>query len=255
MPDLDTTLHLDMLHDFRREEIPVFMAERRGYATRPDLEKAIKSKALTFRPGPNSSRLVNISDLERLFGRPRGDIYGMHWGDPEIVQPLNFIKRHYLLPLVKPEHTGIEIGAGGGRWTQYLTGMQRLYVIDFYQEMLDELARRFRQPNIVPVKNNGDDFPGIADGEADLIFSFDCFVHLDLPLVERYLRNMARVLKPGGKAFIHYSDKRKIMASLNPAFAENDPETMRSLVISCGYRVVEEDTTTMWHSSIVIFER
>lgn len=244
-----------MLHGFRREKLPLWVAAARGFATRAELEKAVKSGALASEPGPNRSRLLRVDDLERLFGKPEGDVYGLHWGDPDFVEPLAFIKREYLLPLIQPEFTGVEIGPGGGRWTRYLKAIHRLYVVDFHQDLLDELGRKFKEPNIVPVKNNGDDFPNIGDGEIDFLFSFDVFVHFELPLVESYLRNMHRILKPGAKVLIHYSDKTKIMAARNEGFGTNDPETMRALVRDCGYTILQEDTTTMWHSSIVIFAK
>ena len=45
------------------------------------------------------------------------------------------------------------------------------------------------------------------------------------------------------------------MAAINTAFAINDPSRMRELVNRCGYEIVDEDTTTMWHSAIVIFRK
>ena len=253
MPDLDTQLHLDMLRDFRREKIPVHLAERRGYAVRSELERAIKAGELPHEPADKGVRLVCVSDLERLYGRPRGDIYGMHWGDPETVQPLSFIKKSYVLPHAKPESVGLEIGPGGGRWTQYLTRMKRLYVVDYHKEMLTEFSRTFNAPNIISIQNNGSDFPGVADGEIDFLMSFDVFVHLEPDLIEAYLNNMMRVLKRDAIVLIHYSDKTKIMAQINPGFAETTPEIMRRLVLSAGYEILQEDTTTMWHSSIVLF--
>ena len=255
MPDLDTTLHLDMLNEFRQGKIKLWIAANRGYASREELEKAVRSGLIATEPGPNNSRLLDVEDLDRIYGRPRGDLYGLHWGDPESVEPLRFVKNQYVLPLIRPEFTAVEIGPGGGRWTQYLKAVRRLYVVDFYQEMLDEFRRGYAQPNIVPVKNNGDDFPGIGDGEVDFLFTFDVFVHLELPLIRSYLENMWRILKPGGKVLIHYADQTKIMARQNPAFGINDPDTMRDLVRSSGYTVLEEDTTTMWHSSIIMFQR
>lgn len=253
VPELETPLHLNMLRAFRRSRIDIGTAAARGYASRRELALAIEAGKLRAETGSDGPPLVFLEDLEQLFGQPRGGAYGMDWGDPELVEPLAFIKRRYVLPLVKPEYTGVEIGPGGGRWTTYLKAMQRLYVVDLHQEMLDELRRRFDQPSIVPIRNNGDDFPGISDAEVDLLFSFDVFVHFELPHIEAYLRNMRRILKPTGRAFIHYSDKTKIMAAVNRGFGVNDPVAMRELVTRCGYFVLQEDTTTMWHSSIIIF--
>jgi hypothetical protein len=72
-------------------------------------------------------------------------------------------------------------------------------------------------------------------------------------LIDSYLGNIKKILKPGGNAVIHYSDKHKIMGQLNSGFADNTPEQMRALILGHGLRIVQEDTTTMWHSSIIQF--
>jgi ubiquinone/menaquinone biosynthesis C-methylase UbiE len=180
-------------------------------------------------------------------------IYGLEWGDPESVAPLRFVRDRYVLPYVKPGHTAVEIGPGGGRWTRYLLGFGTVYAVDYHDELLRGLKKNFRRPNLVFVKNNGCDFPGIAPQSVDYVFSFDCFVHLDTDLIEQYLRSLKIIVKPKSNVVIHYSDKSKVMAQINNGFSENTPEKMRQMVLSAGFRVVEEDLTTMWHSSIIRF--
>jgi phospholipid N-methyltransferase len=218
MPDLNTTLHLDMLRQSKR---------RRSLILR--LFKAIK-KELSY-----------------------GGIYGLEWGDPDSVAPLAFIRDRYLFPYIKADQCAVEIGPGGGRWTRYLLGFRKLYVVDYYSELLDEVKRRFRRPHVTFIKNNGTDFPGIEDHSVDYLFSFGTFVHLDAHLIEAYLGNMRRILKAGANVVIQYSDKTKIMAQLKDGFAENTPEKMRSMVLKAGYKICEEDLTSLWHSSIVRF--
>ena len=217
MPNLDSLLFLDMLRK----------GKRRGLAWR----LGAAAKAL-FRPAP---------------------LYGMEWGDPEISPPLGYLRDHFVKPYVSPAATIVEIGPGGGRWTRYLLSAQRIYAVDYHQELLDELRRGFDRPNITFVKNNGDDFPGVPDGAADLVFSFGCFVHLDVDIIERYLANMRRLLKPESNVVLHYADKTKPLARSNVGFSNNDPETMRALVLRQGYAIREEDTVTMWHSALVRF--
>ena len=64
---------------------------------------------------------------------------------------------------------------------------------------------------------------------------------------------MKSILKPGANLVLHYSDKTKIMAQLIESFSDNTPEKMRQMVLSAGYKILEEDLTTMWHSSIIRF--
>jgi SAM-dependent methyltransferase len=214
MPDLSTPVHTNML---RSHSLP-----RRLY-------RAVRKELA--RKGP----------------------YGMEWGDPESVPPLKYVKDHWVTPYVDPHRTGVEIGPGGGRWTRFLIGFERLYVVDYHQELLDELRKTVDLPNMVFIKNNGTDFPSVPDTSIDFLFSFGTFVHLDRPVIEAYLANIGRILKKDGNAVVHYSDKNKIMARDNATFSDNDPERMRKLVEDSGFRVLEEDLTTLWHSSLIRF--
>jgi len=120
-------------------------------------------------------------------------------------------------------------------------------------ELLAELKKNFCKPRMEFIKNNGTDFPGIPERSIDHLFSFGTFVHLDAPIIEIYLANMKKILKPGANAVIQYSDKTKIMAQLNENFSENTPDKMRTMVLNAGYTIREEDLTTMWHSSVIRF--
>jgi hypothetical protein len=188
----------------------------------------------------------------RRVGQPdREGLYGLHWGDPQKVGWLRFVRDEFVLPFVHPDRQGIEIGPGGGRWTRYMLTFDRLYVIDFHQELLDELARNFRAPALTLIRNNGADFPGIPSQSIDFVFSFGVFVHLDLPIIRDYLRNIHEVIKPSAQVVIQYSDKTKPAGRVNEAFSQNDPETMRALVQQQGYDIVREDTVTLPHSAII----
>lgn len=182
-----------------------------------------------------------------------GHVYGMEWGDPDVLPPLAHVRQQFVDPYVQKGGVAIEIGPGGGRWTQYLLRMERVYAVDYHRELLDELQKTFRRPNIVPVANNGTDFPDVPAACADYVFSFGVFVHLDPPIIESYLANLRAVVKPTANLVIQYSDKTKVMAQENPGFSENDPVRMRKMVEAAGYEVVEEDTTSIWHSSVMRF--
>ncbi len=216
MPDLNSSLYTDMLRSSARgRSLPrrLFGAIRREFTSKP--------------------------------------LYGLEWGDPETVEPLRFIRDRWVIPYVRPDYTALEIGPGGGRWTRYLLQFKRLYVVDFHQELSSELRKNFHRPNMVFIRNNGTDFPGVPDRAVDYVFSFDTFVHLDPPLIEAYLGNLKRIVSPGGNVVLHYSDKTKPMAQENPTFSANDPIKMRAMVAAAGFQVAEEDLTTMWHSSLI----
>jgi ubiquinone/menaquinone biosynthesis C-methylase UbiE len=217
MPDLDTDLHLNMLAGYRKG----------GVVRR--LLRAIKRELQT------------------------PTIYGLEWGDPETNPPLKYLRDKYVRAYVNPEHVCAEIGPGGGRWTRYMLNFKKLYLIDYHEEMFGQLRRHFDQPNMEFIKNNGTDFPGVPDASVDFLLSMGVFVHLEKHLIEGYLQNMKRILKPGANVVIQYSDKNKPLAQRNPAFSQNTAEDMRKMVTDAGYRIVEEDTATLWHSNIIRF--
>lgn len=217
MPDLKTSLHLDMWDEYRSRESLIRRARR----------------------------------VVREMLAPK--MYGLEWGDPEVSAPLRFIRDRFVLPFVKRDQTAIEIGPGGGRWTRYLVGFRELYVVDYHAEILGELRRTLSLGNMKFVKNNGTDFPGIKAHSVDFVFSFGCFVHLDQEIIAVYLKNIRDILQPAGNAVIHYSDQSKVMAQINKTFSVNYPDKMRSMVQGAGFHIVEEDLTTMWHSSIIRF--
>jgi hypothetical protein len=197
-------------------------------------------------------RLVRVARLigRELSGRP---VYGLKWGDVETVDPLRYIRDHFVTPYINPDHVALEIGTGGGRWSRYLLGFRHLYLVDYHQEILDELKRNVSGKHLTFIKNNGTDFPGVPEGSVDFLFSFGAFVHFDLALIEGYLKSMHAVLRPGANVVIQYADQNKIMARMNPGFSDNTPERMRQMVTAEGYQILEEDLTTLWHSSVIRF--
>ncbi len=218
MPDLDTQLHLDMLRSYKQQN---------GFVHR--VRRAVREVVCPT------------------------EFYGLQWGDPEVSGPHIYMRDHYVLPYVKPDHVGLEIGPGGGRWTRYLLGFRKLYVVDYHAELLEELRGRFHTPNMQFIINHGTDFPGVPERSVDYVISVACFVHLELHLIAAYLKNIAGILKPNGNVFLTYSDKTKIGAQMNQTFTDNTQARMRRMVVQAGFRILEEDPTVLWNSGIIRF--
>lgn len=241
MPPLETRIHLDML---ARSQGPG-LRRRLQLARRallPEEGDALEAEGLARR---------TRAALGALFGSRR--LYGLEWGDPDEVAYLRHVRDHFLKPYVTPATVVLEVGPGGGRWTRYMLGARHLYLVDYHQELLDELARSFRGDTLTMIRNGGSDFPGVPPASVDFLFSFGCFVHLDSEIIDDYLRNMAGVLKPRAIVVLQYSDKTKELARRIPGFADNDPERMRQRIEARGFTVYEEDTTSLPHSAVVRF--
>lgn len=122
-----------------------------------------------------------------------------------------------LLPRVFPFLNGriLEIAPGYGRWTQFLQAhCTSLIGIDLTPACVERCTERFAQnPNLEFRVNDGLTFPMVENGSVDFAFSFDSLVHAESDVLASYAKELARVLKPGGVAFIHHSNLEAVSRS------------------------------------------
>jgi ubiquinone/menaquinone biosynthesis C-methylase UbiE len=134
-----------------------------------------------------------------------GDEWSSAWGGAESQWHGTIFPRirHHL-----PVHTILEIAPGFGRWTQFLTSLcKRLIVVDLSSKCIDACRARFRDSIHIDYHvNDGLTLPFIGDRSVDFIFSFDSLVHVEADIIESYVNEFGRVLKPGGTGFIHHSN-------------------------------------------------
>jgi ubiquinone/menaquinone biosynthesis C-methylase UbiE len=122
-----------------------------------------------------------------------------------------------VLPRVFPFLKGriLEIAPGHGRWTQFLQAhCDSLIGIDLTPSCIERCTQRFAQnPKLEFQVNDGLSFPMIEDASIDFAFSFDSLVHAESDVMSSYAHELARVLKPGGVAFLHHSNLDAIRRS------------------------------------------
>ena len=129
---------------------------------------------------------------------------GDEWGTDEWVT--SALER-YAFPYLKPDSTVLEIGAGGGRYTAQLASQCSLLIcLDVSSLMLDRVRRRLgNRKRCSFVKGNGHDLSTVPDGFVDFVWSSNVFVQLEFEDIASYLAELQRVLKPGGRAALHYA--------------------------------------------------
>lgn len=104
-----------------------------------------------------------------------------------------------------------DFGCGDGPWFNilqregYITADQPVFAIDLEPQRLRRVQERF--PWISIIVAPADSVPQIATGMLDLVISTMVMEHV--PDETKYLREIHRVLKPGGKAYITTVFKRK----------------------------------------------
>ena len=112
----------------------------------------------------------------------------------------------FLEPYMPQQGVLLEIGPGGGRWTEVLQRRAKtLYVVDVSEKAIQLCKDRFADcSNIVFKLGNGSTID-LTDASIDAVWSYDVFVHITPVDVRTYFRELRRILKRGGRAVIHHA--------------------------------------------------
>jgi len=204
---------------------------------------------------------------------------GDEWSDPAAIgmdvaadEMVAALDRDLFAPFLGTCDTIVELGPGGGRFTAVLLPTcRRLIAADTSETMLAMLRRRFAgDARLECIPLDGQGLGPIADASADAVFAFDVFVHLPHWDAFNYLREIRRVLRPGGKAVIHHGNVFSDLGWTNflselpytvdrhkpyGAFAVMTPELMRGFVERAGLDVVVCRTDVVRRDAITLVRK
>ncbi len=167
-----------------------------------------------------------------------------------------------ILPFVHPGAHVLEIGSGVGRVLAHLAPyVGRAIGIDISQVVVEESERVLAEfPNAEVRHGDGASLAGVEADSIDLVYSVLCLIHVDKRSAFRYLREIRRVLKPGGRAVLQFQN---ILSQRGfehfQETAENDfpfefytPEELRFLLRGAGLEVLGEHQNNEFIEVVVL---
>lgn len=206
----------------------------------------------------DEQRIWNDDDIWSQGGHEWSDVFGTteNLWNKEIFDDIKEFRGKKIL----------EIAPGHGRMTQFLSILaSELLVVDLNENCIKKTKEKLGHHVLAYFVNNGNDLPKIKDNSQDLVFSFDSFVHMHQNVIDDYLSEIYRVLKPGGKSFIHHSHLLggEDLSFLNYAGRSRmNPSVFKSLVEKHSMNVLEQRPITfkplgLWDGTdtITIFEK
>jgi len=102
----------------------------------------------------------------------------------------------------------LELACGHGRHAEQMADRtENLILMDIHESNMAACRERLNSyGHIRYIKNNGYDFRPVFDRALTAIFCYDAMVHFSPDLVQSYLNDAKRVLKPGGMMLLHHSN-------------------------------------------------
>ncbi len=150
----------------------------------------------------NRERWASDAGWDRRCG---GERWSRPWGTSAMQWRVGVLPR--IEPWL-PAEVAVEIAPGHGRFSRHLRPhCGSLTLVDLDPGCVDACRRRFAgDEGVRCLPGDGTSLRGVADGSVDLVFSYDSLVHAETDAMKGYVRELARVLRPGGVAFLHHSN-------------------------------------------------
>ncbi len=142
---------------------------------------------------------------QRYHWNDGGDIWSKAWGSVEMHWHATLLPR---IHRYVPAESMLEIAPGYGRWTAFLKDLcSRLSLVDLSPKCIEACRKRFGESDDIAYHvNDGRSLEMIDDDSIDFAFSFDSLVHVELEVLESYLRELCSKLRKDGVGMFHHSN-------------------------------------------------
>jgi len=142
-------------------------------------------------------------------------------------------------------YNSLEIGPGTGMFSKEFRAWRLNYFLEIIPELERKIRRRFKPAHNKYLKfytTDRTECSTIPEGSCNFVFSWDTFVFFTQKHIQQYLRDIKRVLIPGGYCFIHYADCHfdyDLHEAKRGYWNFNTKTAMKKIIQDEGYEVIE----------------
>jgi len=146
-----------------------------------------------------------------------------------------------------PLYNSLEIGPGYGRFSRMFLAWRLNYFVDILPVCQGKLEKLFPPAQTKYIKFFTTDrtaCPQIPDNAVNFVFSWDTFPFFTQEHIDEYLKDIHRVLMPGGYGLIHYCNCEydfDLGEAKRGYWNYNTKNKMTSLVEKNNYNIIEMD--------------
>ena len=142
-------------------------------------------------------------------------------------------------------YNSLEIGPGTGMFSKEFRSWRLNYFLEVIPELEQKIRRRFKPAHNKYLKfytTRKTACSNIPQGSCNFVFSWDTFVFFTQEHIQQYLRDIKRVLIPGGYVFIQYADCHydyDLAQAKRGYWNYNTKTAMEKIIKEEGYEIIE----------------
>ena len=163
-----------------------------------------------------------------------------------------------VIPFLSQDKTALEIGCGGGTFTQFLQGnFKILYGLDVIAK--PERFNSYKPFKFIELPDRTYKCVGINDKSIDFAFAYNVFCHLSNEALTSYLADVNRVLKSGGDfvfmlsnyANVKTKEKSDKFGHLLPMGHFYQDDRTLDVIIGSGWEIVSRNIIPEHRDTII----
>jgi len=142
-------------------------------------------------------------------------------------------------------YNSLEIGPGNGMFSTEFKAWRTNFFLDITHKIIPPISGKFpaaHRKHLKFYKTNNTECSNIPQGSCNFVFSWDTFVFFTQKHIQQYLKDIKRVLIPGGYCFIQYADCHydlELHEAKRGYWNYNTKTAMTQIIKDEGYEVVE----------------
>ena len=144
-------------------------------------------------------------------------------------------------------YNSLEIGPGYGTYSKCFLAWRLNFFLELLTTCRPRILKKFNKQHHKYLRfhtTDRTDCGTIPDKSVNFVFSWDVFPFLTQSHIEEYLKDMWRVILPGGYCFIHYADclyEKDLLLAQRGYWNYNTKNAMKRMIKRAGYGIIEMD--------------
>lgn len=197
---------------------------------------------------------------------PKAKFLGDEWGSTDM------IFKDFIEPYLKHGMKVLEIGSGGGRWTERLVevaGDGNVDAADCSAAMLGRVEERLGN-RVGRILTDGKGIDTVKPEKPyDFVFSFDALVHVDVYDIATMVRQLKDLITPEAVCVLHHSEletlqglehwhsARKVFSGADTAgnFSVNSRHIMFNMICYFGFRIVTQEPVRAGRDTVTVITK